>query len=322
MTGDQTPGQGVLQFGRLEGLDPRFHGLVPPDSQLEVLAEGFAWLEGPVWSKAGGYLLFSDTIANTIYRYDPQQGYRVFLHPSGYTDDKPFTGKEPGSNGLTFDPQGRLVLCEHGDRRVTRLEPDGSKTVLADRYQGKRLNSPNDLVFKSDGSLYFTDPPYGLPRTFEDPGKELEVNGVYRLSSEGELTLLLSDIEAPNGIAFSPDEKTLYLSNSAKAQAAWLAYSVRPDGTLGLGRIFHDAAPWLRTRAGAPDGLKIDEHGNLFGAGPEAIYVFAPDGTHLGSIFTGVPTGNVAWGDDGSSLYITAGPRLLRLRLTTRGAAF
>ncbi|MEJ2070303.1 MAG: SMP-30/gluconolactonase/LRE family protein [Syntrophobacterales bacterium] len=183
------------------------------------------------------------------------------------------------------------------------------------------MNSPNDLVFKSDCSLYFTDPPYGLPRTFEDPGKELDFNGVYRLSPEGGLTLLLSDIRGPNGIAFSPDEKTLYLTNSAEAQA-WLAYPVRPDGTLGPGKIFHDATPWLQTRAGAPDGLKIDGHGNLFGAGPEAVYVFAPDGTHLGSIFTGTPTGNVAWGDEGSSLYITAGPRLLRIRLTTKGAAF
>jgi gluconolactonase len=144
MTGDQSPGQGAMQFGRLEGLDPRFYELVPQDACLEVVAEGFAWIEGPVWSKAGGYLLFSDTIANTIYKYDPQQGSSVFLHPSGYTGDKPFTGKEPGSNGLTLDPQGRLVLCEHGDRRVTRLEPDGIKTVLADRFQGKRLNSPND----------------------------------------------------------------------------------------------------------------------------------------------------------------------------------
>jgi gluconolactonase len=244
------------------------------------------------------------------------------LQPSGYTGDKPFEGREPGSNGLTFDPKGRLVLCEHGDRRITRIEPDGSKTVLVDRYRGKRLNSPNDVIFKSDGAMYFTDPPFGLPKTFDDPGKELDFSGVYRLSPDGDLMLLQSDIKAPNGIAFSPDEKTLYLTDVDPKRSAWLAFPVLENGALGQERIFHDATMWRKNRSGGPDGIKVDKHGNLYGAGPEAVYIFAPDGTHLGSIFTGVATGNLAWGDDGSSLYITADTRLLRIRLNTKGAGF
>ena len=309
-------------FGRIERLDPRFDNLVPKDARLEVLTEGFSWLEGPVWNKEHGYLLFSDIPRNAIYKWHPQNGVSLFLKPSGYAGEKRFTGREPGSNGLAFDSKGRLVLCEHGDRRITRLEKDGSKTVLVDRYRGKRLNSPNDVVFKSDGSMYFTDPPFGLPKTFDDPEKELDFSGVYRLSPDGELTLLLSDIEAPNGIAFSPDERTLYLTDVDPVQSAWLAYPVLEDGTLGPGRVLRDATLWRKTRSGGPDGIKLDVRGNLYGAGPEAVYVFAADGTHLGSIFTGVPTGNLAWGDDGSSLYITADTKLLRIRLNTKGARF
>jgi gluconolactonase len=312
----------TITFGHIQRLDSRIDRLVPADATLEVLAEGFTWLEGPAWNKDGSYLLFSDIPRNAIYMWHPRKGVNLFMKPSGYTGDKPFKGREPGSNGLTFDPQGRLVLCEHGDRRITRLEQDGRKTILVDSYQGKRLNSPNDVVFKSDGSMYFTDPPFGLPETFEDPGKELDFSGVYRLSPDGELTLLLSSIKAPNGIAFSPDEKTLYLTDVDPERSAWLAYPVLDNGTLGPGKVFRDASIWRKTRAGGPDGIKVDIHGNLYGAGPEAVYVFAPDGTHIGSIFTGVPTGNLAWGDDGSSLYITADTRLLRVRLNTKGAVF
>ncbi len=313
---------GATKFGRVERLDHRFNRLVAADATLEVLADGFTWLEGPAWNKGGDYLLFSDIPRNAIYKWHPRKGVSLFMKPSGYTGDTPFKGREPGSNGLTFDPQGRLVLCEHGDRRLTRLEQDGSKTVLVDRYRGKRLNSPNDVVLKSDGSMYFTDPPFGLPKTFEDPGKELDFSGVYRLSPDGELTLLLSDIKAPNGIAFSPDEKTLYLTDVDPERPAWLAYPVLDNGTLGPGKVFRDASIWRKTRAGGPDGIKVDMHGNVYGAGPEAVYVFAPDGTHIGSIFTGVPTGNLAWGDDGSFLYITADTRLLRVQLNTKGAGF
>ena len=306
-------------FGRVERLDPRFDALVPADAKLEVLVDGFSWLEGPVWHSEGRCLFFSDIPANAIYRWDEDEGVRLFLKPSGYTGRDPFPGKEPGSNGLTFDSQGRLVLCAHGDRRIIRLDPNGVSTTLVAKYQGKRLNSPNDLVFHSNGDLYFTDPPFGLPDTFNDPGRELGFNGVYCLRQSGELKLLLSERAAPNGLAFSPDEKTLYLSDDDPACMGWWAYSVQADGSLAAGRMLAAATHWARERAGAPDGLKVDVHGNLFATGPEGVYVFTPEGIHLGSIFSGVPTGNLAWGDDGSSLYIAAQSRLLRMRVSTTG---
>jgi gluconolactonase len=257
-----------------------------------------------------------------VYRWREDEGVSLYLKPSGYTGAAPFAGREPGANGLAFDSNGRLVLAEHGDRRIARLEHDGRKTTLADRYQGRRLNSPNDLVHKSNGDLYFTDPPFGLPKNFDDPHKELEFSGVYRLGRDGRLTLLIRDIKAPNGIAFSPDEKILYVTDVNPARAAWLAYDVQPDGTLGNSRVLFDATTWTRTKPGAPDGLKLDRDGHVFGAGPGGVHVFAADGTHLGSIETGVATSNVAWGDDGSVLYITAATAVYRIRLNTRGAGF
>ena len=273
-----------------------------------------------MWNRKENYLLFSDIPANAIIKWKAGDGMKQYLKPSGYTGSAPFEGREPGSNGLTYDAAGRLVLCEHGDRRVARLEKDGSKTTLADRYDGHRLNSPNDLAFKSNGDLYFTDPAYGLPKTFDDPRRELPFCGVYRLSKDGKVTLLTKALQAPNGIAFSPDEKRLYVSDSA--QGLWMVYEVEPDGTLDGGRVFFDAKPWTKTRKGAPDGLKVDRQGNLFASGPEGVYVFAADGTHLGTIETGVPTANCAWGDDGSTLYITANTAVYRIRLTTRGTGF
>jgi gluconolactonase len=312
--------QTTTHVGNIERRDARLDKLVPKDAQLEKLGDGYTWTEGPVWNRKENYLLFSDIPANAIIEWKSGTGTSLFLKPSGYTGSAPFTGREPGSNGLTYDARGHLVLCEHGDRRVARLEPDGTKTTLADRYEGKRLNSPNDLAFKSNGDLYFTDPAYGLPKTFDDPQRELSFCGVYRLSKNGKVTLLTKELQAPNGIAFSPDEKHLYVSDSA--QGLWMVYEVKPDGTLTGGRVFFDAKPWTQTRKGAPDGLKVDRAGNLFASGPEGIYVFAPDGTHLGTIETAVPTANCAWGDDGSTLYITANTAVYRIRLTTKGAGF
>ncbi|HSD51576.1 MAG TPA: SMP-30/gluconolactonase/LRE family protein [Candidatus Methylomirabilis sp.] len=303
-------------------LDPRFDRLVPRNAILEKLDDGFAWVEGPVWNRRGGYLLFSDIPSNAVLKWQEGAGVSLFLKPSGYTGQLPFPGREPGSNGLTFDAAGRLVLAEHGDRRITRLEEDGRKSILVDRYRGRRLNSPNDLVFKSNGDLYFTDPPFGLPKAFADPQKELRFQGVYRLSTSGELTLLTRRIKAPNGIAFSPDEKILYVTDVSPDRPAWLAYDVKTDGTITNGRLFHDATPWKRANFGGADGLKADREGNLFAARPGGINVFAPDATLLGSIETGVPTSNVAWGDDGSVLYITGGTTLYRIRLSTRGVGF
>src|SRR5512132_2501127 len=231
--------------GRIERRDPRFDALISSDAALEVVA-GFSeredphWLESPTWDRRNGSVLFSDVKANAIWRWGRDRGVTLFMQPSGYTGEEPFAGQEPGANGLAFDIDGHLIICEHGDRRVCRLEADGSKTVLADCYDGRRLNSPNDLVCRSDGAIYFTDPPFGLPRQFNDPGRELPFSGVYRLSKEGDLKLLLDELRAPNGIAFSPDEKTLYLADGDPNRSAWLAYPIREDDTLGEGRLLLD----------------------------------------------------------------------------------
>jgi len=299
-------------------LDPRFDEIVPRDAKLEKLADGFAWVEGPVWDRKGGHLLFSDIPNNSVFKWKEGEGATLFLRPSGYTGEEPFAGREPGSNGLTFDPQGRLVLCEHGDRRISRLEADGRKTTLVDRYQGKRLNSPNDVVFKSNGDMYFTDPPFGLPGSFDDPNKELDFQGVYRLSADGTLTLLTKELKAPNGIAFSPDEKTLYVSDSGNR--VWMAFDVQNDGTIANGRVLLDAQGLGDDKPGVPDGLKVDRKGNLFGGAPGGLYVIAPDGTLLGKLDLGVPTGNCAWGEDGSTLFITSNTAIYRIRLNTKGA--
>jgi gluconolactonase len=307
-------------------LDPRFDELVPRDAKFEKVVDGFNWVEGPVWNRAGSILLFSEIPSNSIYKWEEGAGATLFLRPSGYTGAEPFPGPEPGSNGLTFDSEGRLVRCQHGDRQIVRREADGRDTVLVERYEGPegsgRINSPNDLVFKSNGDLYFTDPPFGLPKAFDDPGKELPFQGVYRLSKNGKLTLLTRELRAPNGIGFSPDEKTLYVSNADPANAVWLAYEVKPDGTLGAGRVFFDGTAWSKTGKGVPDGLKLDRNGNLFAAGPGGIHVFAPDGTHLGSFRTNVAASNSAWGGDGSTLYITVSSAIYRIRLNTKGAGF
>jgi gluconolactonase len=308
--------------GRLVRLDPRFDHLVPMDTTLDKIADGFTWLEGPAWNHNGGYLVFSDIPSNVVYKWKENEGVSLLLQPSGYTGPEPFPGQEPGSNGLTFDADGRLVLAQHGNRRIARLEPDGRQTVLVDRYRGKRLNSPNDLVFDSKGNLYFTDPPFGLPGVFDDPNKELEFQGVYRLSPDGELALLIKNLKAPNGLALSPDEKTLYVTDVDNQRAAWHAYDLQADGQVANGRVFYDAAAWKKPPFFGPDGLKVDRDGNLFAARPEGINIFAPDGTLLGMIETGVPTSNCAWGDDGSTLYITAGTALFRIRLSTTGPGF
>ncbi|BFU95639.1 MAG: gluconolactonase [Nitrospira sp.] len=305
----------------ITSLDRRFDRLVPKDAKVEKIADGFSWVEGPVWHKQGGYLLFSDIPSNAVYRWKPGEGVSLFLKNSGYSGAIPFSGKEPGSNGLALDENGRLVLCRHGDREIGRLEADGRVTPLVDRYDGHRLNSPNDLVFKSNGDLYFTDPPFGLPMVFDDPNKA-PVQGVYRVTKDGTITRVITDIKAPNGIAFSPDEQTLYISDVDPKRAAWLAYDVKADGTVGNGRVFFDATRWRNDPFFGPDGLKADRQGNLFGTRPGGISVIASDGTLLGTIETGQPTSNVAWGEDGTTLFITGGHAVYRLRLTTGGAHF
>ena len=298
--------------------DKRFDKLLPKDAKLEKLAEGYKWVEGPVWNFKEGYLLFSDIPNNSIFKI-ANGSVSLFLKPSGYTGKEVFTGREPGSNGLTYDVQGRLISCEHGDRRVARLEKDGTKITLIDRYEGKRLNSPNDLVFKSNGDLYFTDPPYGLPKIMSDPAKELDFQGVYRLSKDGKLTLLTKEIMFPNGIAFSPDEKTLYVSSTGK-DASIYAFAVKKDGTLGEKKIVFDANAQPDTGRGAPDGMKIDKNGYVYSGALGGIAVIDPkDGKLLGRFEFGVPTANCAWGDDGSVLYITSNTAIYRIKLKTKG---
>jgi gluconolactonase len=309
-------------LGTIERIDPRFEKLVPQDARVERIADGFDWSEGPVWDRTGKFLLFSDVPLNTVFKWQEGKGVSVFLKPSGYTGTTP-RGGEPGSNGLLMDRQGRLILCQHGDRRVARLEPDGRFTTLADRYMQGRFNSPNDGAFKSNGDLYFTDPPYGLLKLNADPAKELQWNGVYRIkASDATVTLLTKEMTFPNGIAFSPDEKTLYVANSDREKAIWMAFPVNDDGTLGASRVFADVTSSAATKRGLPDGMKVDAAGNLFATGPGGVLVFAPDGTHLGTFNTGEATANCGWGEDGSVLYITADMYIGRVRLTTKGLGF
>lgn len=306
-------------LGTIERIDPRFDKLIPKDAALEKLVGGFNWSEGPIWiAKDGGYLLCSDTVQNAIFKWQSGKGKSTFLTPSGFDGANKL--REPGTNGLTLDGDGRLVACDHGNRRIYRLEMDGkTKTTLADKYEGKRLNSPNDLVYRSNGDLYFTDPPYGLMIEGADtlPGRELDFQGVYRLTKDGKLSLLTKEMSRPNGLAFSPDEKTLYVANSDPEKAIWMAFPVKADGTLGAGKVFFDTTKWVKTKKGLPDGLKVDKDGNLFATAPGGVMVFSPDGTHLGTIATGVPTSNCAWGDDGSTLYVTADKDLCRIRTKT-----
>ena len=306
-------------FARLESLDKRFDALIAPDTKIQKIADDLKWSEGPLWVARTRTLLFSDIPRNVIMQWNADKGVSTFLERSGYTGAAPFSGYEPGSNGLTLDLQGRLTLCQHGDRRISRREADGTMIPLAVSFNGKKLNSPNDLVFDNQGNLYFTDPPFGLPKQFEDPGKELPFNGVFRVARDGTTTAVVTDLEAPNGLGFSPDYKTLYVANARASSPIWMAYAVRADGSLDKGRVFADSSALYKKGDGVPDGLKIDIQGNVFATGPGGVLVYAPEGTLLGRILTGVPTANVAFGEDGATLFITANHRVLRLRTQTKG---
>ena len=306
-------------YARLESLDKRFDALIAPDTKIEKIADDLKWSEGPLWDPRTKSLLFSDIPNNVIMKWHADKGVSEFLKRSGYTGAAPFTGREPGSNGLTFDLDGRLTLCQHGDRRISRRESDGTMVPVAVGYEGKKLNSPNDLVFDTQGALYFTDPPFGLPGTFTDPTKELPFNAVFRVAPDGRITAVATELEAPNGLGFSPDYKTLYVANATAKEPIWKAYAVQADGSLDKGRVFADSRALYKQGDGVADGLKVDVQGNLFATGPGGVLVYAPDGTLLGRIVTGVPTSNVAFGEDGSTLFITANHRVLRLRTRTHG---
>lgn len=304
--------------GRVVRLDPALDAVVPRGAAVEKLASGFQFIEGPVWHP-DGYLLFSDPNANTIYRRTPDGAVSVFRAKSGYAGVDIGEYGQPGSNGLTLDAEGRLTIDEHGRRRVTRLEKNGVVTVLADRYQGMRLNSPNDLVYKSDGALYFTDPPFGLPKFFDDARKELPFSGVYRLGADGTLRLLTSELSGPNGLAFSPDERSLYVDNWDVSRKVIMRYPVHPDGSLGAGTVFLDVTT-SEPGEQAWDGLKVDVRGNVYAAGPGGVWILSPEGKHLGTIVAPETPANFAWGDeDGRTLYMTARTSLYRIRLNVPG---
>lgn len=329
--------QGVtlLRFetvGSVERLDPALDAIVPKDVAIEKLADGFKWTEGPVWVHAG-YVLFAEIPSNRIMKWGPRAGLSVFMHPSGYQGIAPYAGPESGSNGMTLDSQGRVTVAGHARRNVYRLESlaAGAKiTVLAEKFQGKRLNSPNDLVYKSDGSLYFTDPPYGLgTQGDQDPQKELAFNGVYRIphasshaagapTDDSRLQLLIKDLTRPNGIAFSPDQKYLYIAVSDPHHMVWMRYDVYPDGTVANGQVFFDATG--SKEEGSPDGIKVDRKGNLYGSGPGGLWIFSPQGKHLGTLRLPEKMANLNWGDAGArTLYITASSSLYRVRLKIPG---
>lgn len=306
-------------LGSIERLDPALDQLLPADARIEVLGEGLEWSEGPVWVAASKSLLFSDIPRNRIMAWSAEQGMRVFREAAGYSGQEPFGGTEPGTNGLALDAEGRLVMCCHGDRAVRRLEKDGTLTTLADRYQGKRFNSPNDLVYRAPGDLYFTDPPYGLPGGLEGPQAELGWCGVYRLTPQGEVVLLTKSMTRPNGIGFSPDRRTLYVAQSDPAAALWKAFQVQEDGTLDSGREFFNATKWVPDRPGLPDGLAVDKLGNLWATGPGGVLILSPQGKLLGRLNTGQATANCAFGEDGKTLFITADMYLCRVRTKVTG---
>ena len=301
--------------GAILRVDPRLDALVPADARIEKLADGFVFTEGPVWIQSESRLLFSDGRDNAIYQWTEAEGASAFIDPVFEGD---VTGRRSvSSNGLTLDAEGRLIICEHGNRLISRLEADGTRTTLVDNYQGGRLNSPNDAVYSTDGWLYFTDPPYGLEGLEESPMRELDFNGIYRLSPDGDLELLYADQTRPNGIALSPDERTLYVANSDADDKVWYAYDLGEDG-LSNQRVFYDVND--QTAPGAADGMTVDLAGHIFATGPGGVWIFAPDGTHLGTIQLDEVVANAAWGDDGRTLYMTASTGLYRIRLTTEGA--
>jgi gluconolactonase len=324
-------------IGSIERLDPAFDELIGKDAQLEQLADGFAWTEGPVWVKKGGFLLFSDIPNNRVVKWQEGKGTSTFLKPSGYLGKRTDL-LEPGSNGLLIDPEGRLVLMEHGNHLVGRIKLGqklAEQEVLADKYMGKQLNSPNDGVFAKNGDLYFTDPPYGRMLRAEKggpvmkdgdlyfPGRQLDFCGVYHRSKDGKLTLLTKEMSKPNGIVLSPDEKTLYVGNSDPKKAIWMAFPLETPTRVGKGKVFFDSTKWIGKRKGLPDGMKVDVHGNLFATGPGGVLVFTPDGKHLGTILTGVNTGNCGFGgEDGSTLFVMCDKAIARIRTKTKGLGF
>jgi len=299
--------------------EEQIHEVIPKDAKIEILAVGHEWTEGPLWLAAEGKLIYSDIPKNSIFEWTEKRGKKLYLEPSGYTG-KAERGGETGSNGLLLDKNGNLILCQHGDRRIARMEsplsnPKAEFTTLSDSYNGKKLNSPNDAAIYKNGEIYFTDPPYGLEFNIDDPAKELDFQGVYKIDKNGKTILLTKELSRPNGIAFSPDYKKLYVANSDSLRAIWMVYDLDKNGMLKNGKVFYDVSDKTAVLKGLPDGMKVHKNGWLFACGPGGVLVFTPKGKHLGTIFTGKATANCAFNEDFSVLYITADDYLLRVKL-------
>lgn len=316
----------IENLGGIEVLDPAALELIDADAPVELLATGFRWSEGPLWIAEGGYLIFSDIPRNTVYRWKDGDGLSIYLRPAGYTGPKS-RGGESGSNGLAIDGQGRLILCQHGDHRVARMDapilsPESKFTTIASDYQGSALNSPNDLAIHSSGAIYFTDPPYGREGNFDATDRELDFQGVYRVEPGKPAQLLTKALRAPNGIVFSPDEKTMYVAQSDPKRPIYMAYRLADDGGIDEGRVLFDSTAVYEKTPGNPDGIKVDENGVLFATGPGGVLLISPEGKHLATIGTGERVANCAFGDDGRTLYMTSHQNLCRVRLKTKGLGF
>ena len=299
--------------------DSKFLDIVPNVTQVEILAEGFEWTEGPLWLPTENKLIFSDIPKNSIFEWSEKSGTKLYLKPAGYTGAEN-RGGEAGSNGLLLNDKNELVLCQHGDRRMAKMNstlsnPKADFATIADKYNGKKLNSPNDAVYDKNGNLYFTDPPYGLEKNDKDPLKEIDFQGVYRVDKTGKITLLTKELSRPNGIAFSPDYKKLYVANSDPQKAIWMVYDVDENGLLKNGKLFVDATDKTKTLKGLPDGMKVHKNGWVFATGPGGVLIFTPDGEHLGTIFTGEATSNCAFNFDYSELFMTADDYLVKVKL-------
>lgn len=324
MNSQSAPQSNYPVIGQLQRQTAAFDALVPPDARIEKLGEGYGWSEGPVWIDDGDYLLFSDVPGNRMHRWSAADGVTVFLDPSGYDGPPSKDFREPGTNGLIRGPGNTILAADHGNRAIARIDlATKKKSFLATHYQGKRFNSPNDLVRTSGGTIYFTDPPYGLEGMNDSPLKELPHNGVYRLDPDGTVTLLVDDLTFPNGVILSPDEKTLYVAQSDPKRAIIMAYTLDGSGGISSGRLFADMTSLVgQDRPGLPDGMAMDKKGNLFSTGPGGVLVFAPDGTHLGTIVTGTGIANCKFGEDGRTLFLTSHNMLARVRTNTIGTGF
>lgn len=305
-------------IGEIIKLDPRLDKVINTDAKIEVIAEGYKWSEGPLWIESEQMLIWSDVPENTLYSWKEGGKAKVYLQPSGYTGDT--DQKRQGANGLLLNISGELILCQHGDRRMAKMDapvasPKPQFVTIADRYNGKRFNSPNDAVYDKDGFLYFTDPPYGLEKQDEDPNKEIPFNGIYRVSPKGEVVLLTDELSRPNGIAFSPDYSKCYVANSDPEKAIWMVYEMKEDKSFKSGKVFFDATSMISERKGLPDGLKVNKENIIFATGPGGVFIFSSAGDHLGTIDPGFATANCAFNTDESVLFMTAHMYVTKIRL-------